>query len=256
MLPIPRLQGAANFRDVAGIASPYPTREGKRLNPGVGYRSNHLTLTRSDLEAVDTLQISTVIDLRTATEISHTPNQLPRGAETVEIDILGHTNNAANPLAGISIESPAHATRLMEKTNENFVADARMRRQFAQVFTTIADAPGAVVFHCTAGKDRTGWVAAIWQLAAGMSTTDVLADYMVTNEYLAEAIVATRRRLIQTHGDSVAASRIVIHSVQERFLQAGLAAMSDTYGDAQGYLSRGLGLDQSTIERLRTKLLT
>ncbi|HCN46154.1 MAG TPA: autotransporter outer membrane beta-barrel domain-containing protein, partial [Pseudomonas sp.] len=153
-LDTPRLAGMDNFRDIAGTTTAYTTANDGTMRSGVFYRSNALTPTASDLATLNTLGISNVYDLRTASEIAATPDTLPAGAVYQNIDIIGSTTSGAN-VTSISFTSAAQAVAMMEETNRAFVSDSGMRSQFAVLFNELAGADGAALFHCTAGKDRT-----------------------------------------------------------------------------------------------------
>ncbi|MFC7754621.1 tyrosine-protein phosphatase [Tsukamurella soli] len=200
-LHTPRLQGADNFRDVAGTVGAYPTAGGGHLRPGVDYRSNALILTPADQATVTRLGITTDIDLRTASEIAAAPDRLPAGVKYVNIDILGRSAFGTDQeKAFASVTSPDAAREVMRKLNISFVDDAYERAQYKRVLLTVLNAPGPVVFHCTSGKDRTGWTSAILQLTAGVSHADVMRDYLATNRYSARSITAATTAIAAKKG--------------------------------------------------------
>ena len=77
--------------------------------------------------------------------------------------------------------------KLMQETNRAFVGDAGMRAQFGTLFNELASVDAAQLLHCTAGKDRTGWAAAVLQSIAGVDSATIMSDYLATNEYSAES---------------------------------------------------------------------
>ena len=110
--------------------------------------------------------------------------------------------------------------------------------------------------YCTEGKDRTGWVSAILQLIAGVDRETVIAEYLISNDRRAEIIdrgVAQARKARGRTAAEITRIRLV---VAESYLRAGLDELESRYGDLHGYLTDGLGLDEPTIERLRTRLRT
>lgn len=254
-LRTPRLASVDNFRDLAGLDAPYAVTGG-HLRAETVYRSNALELSDADLATIENLGITQVIDLRTPSEIQQHPDRVPAGANYVNIDILGGGTTAANPNADFKVDSAAGAATMLEQLNRGFVEDPGMRGQFAKVLTTVAEADGPVLFHCTAGKDRAGWTAAILQLTAGASEQDVMANYLATNDYSAQRIQATTEQIRAAKGEQAAEAYQVLLGVQPSFLQTGLDAMKAQYGDVDGYLSKGLGLDAATIEKLKKKLVT
>lgn len=250
LLDTPRLQGIDNFRDVAGITTAYTTAHDGTMRAGVFYRSNALTPTAADLAILNGLGIKAVYDLRTPSEIAATPDTMISGATYQNIDIIGSTTSGAN-ITNISFKSAADAIAMMEQTNRAFVSDAGMRGQFNQLFNELASTDGAQLFHCTAGKDRTGWTAAVLQSIAGVDNATIMANYLATNDYTAARVAATLKAL----PPSMAAIYEPLLGVQASYLQAGLDEVTAEYGSMDNYLKQGLGLSQETIYVLRGKLV-
>jgi len=249
-LDTPRLQGIDNFRDIAGITTAYTTAHDGTMRSGVFYRSNALTPTASDLATLNSLGIKAVYDLRTPSEIAATPDTMLSGATWQNIDIIGSTTSGAN-ITNISFKSAADAIAMMEQTNRAFVSDAGMRGQFGVLFNELASVDAAQLFHCTAGKDRTGWTAAVLQSIAGVDNATIMANYLATNDYTAARVAATLKAL----PPSMAAIYEPLLGVQASYLQAGLDEVTAQYGNMDNYLKHGLGLSQETIYVLRGKLV-
>ena len=108
--------------------------------------------------------------------------------------------------------------------------------------------------HCTAGKDRTGWGVALLQLASGVGMDDVLADYLASNEPMRRAYGPMLDAFAAEGGDAQSLAHMMI--VEPDYLDAALTLMRARFGDLDGYLERGLGLDADDVDRLRRRLLT
>lgn len=249
-LDTPRLRGMDNFRDVAGTIQAYTTDHDGVMRAGVFYRSNALTPTAADLATLNGLDIGAVYDLRTPSEIAATPDTLPSGAVYRNIDIIGSTTSGAN-ITNIAFTSAGQARAMMQETNRAFVSDAGMRGQFGVLFNALANADGAALFHCTAGKDRTGWTAAVLQSIAGVDQATLMANYLATNDYTAARMAAT----LKTMPPAMAAIYQPLLGVEASYLQAGLDQVAAQYGSMDNYLKQGLGLSQETIYVLRGKLV-
>lgn len=249
-LDTPRLTGIDNFRDLAGTTTVYTTANDGVMRAGVFYRSNALTPTASDLAVLNGLGISNVYDLRTPSEIAATPDTLPTGAVYQNIDIIGSTTSGSN-VTNISFTSAAQAVAMMEETNRAFVSDSGMRSQFAVLFNELAAADGAALFHCTAGKDRTGWTAAVLLSIAWVDSATIMQNYLATNDYTAARVAAT----LAAMPSSMAAIYAPLLGVQASYLQAGLDEVIAEYGSMDNYLKEGLGLSQETIYVLRGKMV-
>ncbi|MBS4078289.1 tyrosine-protein phosphatase [Pseudomonas rustica] len=249
-LDTPRLKSIDNFRDVAGITTAYSTAHDGTMRAGVFYRSNAITPSAADLATLNSLGIKAVYDLRTPSEIAGTPDTMLNGATYQNIDIIGATTSGSN-ITNISFNSAADAVAMMEQTNRAFVNDAGMRRQFGTLFNALASVDAAQLFHCTAGKDRTGWTAAVLQSIAGVDNATIMANYLATNDYTAARVAATLKAM----PPSMAAVYGPLLGVQASYLQAGLDEVTAQYGTMDNYLKQGLGLSQETIYVLRGKLV-
>lgn len=249
-LDTPRLKSIDNFRDVAGITTAYSTAHDGTMRAGVFYRSNAITPSAADLATLNSLGIKAVYDLRTPSEIAGTPDTMLNGAKYQNIDIIGATTSGSN-ITNISFNSAADAVAMMEQTNRAFVNDAGMRSQFGTLFNALASVDAAQLFHCTAGKDRTGWTAAVLQSIAGVDNATIMANYLATNDYTAARVAATLKAM----PPSMAAVYGPLLGVQASYLQAGLDEVTAQYGTMDNYLKQGLGLSQETIYVLRGKLV-
>ncbi|MGE8066215.1 tyrosine-protein phosphatase [Pseudomonas sp. NPDC089569] len=249
-LDTPRLRSIDNFRDIAGTTTAYTTANDGTMRSGVFYRSNALTPSAADLATLNSLGIKAVYDLRTPSEIAATPDTLPSGASYTNIDIIGATTSGSN-VTTVSFHSAAEAIAMMQDTNRAFVSDAGMRSQFGKLFNELAGVDGAALFHCTAGKDRTGWTAAVLLSIAGVDSATIMSNYLATNQYTAARVAAT----LAAMPPSMAAIYAPLLGVDASYLQAGLDQVTAQYGSMDNYLKQGLGLSQETIYVLRGKMV-
>lgn len=247
-----RLASADNFRDVAGPDAAYVAADGVPLRRGVAYRSNELQLTDADAATISGLGVSAIYDLRTAHEVEAHPDAEVPGATWHHLEVGG-----IPMLALESLDSREAADEVMRSVYRSFVEAPEARAAFAQLLRHVADAEdGATLFHCAAGKDRTGWAAALLLHVAGVDEATVLEDYLLTNSFSS----ATRERylgLVREHlGEDKVPVFEVAMVVDEGFLREAYDAVAREYGDLDGYLREGLGLEASTVERLRGRLRT
>nr|WP_218583276.1 tyrosine-protein phosphatase [Pseudomonas atagonensis] len=249
-LDTPHLRSIDNFRDIAGITTAYSTAHDGTMRAGVFYRSNALTPSPADLATLNSLGIKAVYDLRTPSEIAGTPDTMLTGATYQNIDIIGSTTSGSN-ITTVSFKSAADAIAMMQETNRAFVSDAGMRGQFGKLFNELASVDAAQLFHCTAGKDRTGWTAAVLQSIAGVDSATIMANYLATNDYTAARVAATLKAL----PPSMASIYAPLLGVEASYLQAGLDEVTAQYGSMDNYLKQGLGLSQETIYVLRGKMV-
>ncbi len=242
------LTSVLNFRDVAGAG--LTLSDGEQMARGVVYRSGKLaSLSSTESELLAGLGLTDIFDLRSPSVAERTPDEAVDGA----------TNHLVNLFAGDSAtsgnnDSVAGAQEHMRAIYRQFVASEAQRDRLAVLLEDIAVAEGPVLVHCTAGKDRTGWVAAMLQYIAGASDQDVMAEYLASNNYRADLVAERYAKTQAKEGTLQADIERVGDEVDASYLQAGLDEVAQRYGDLEGYLQDGLGLTDTTISQLRAKL--
>jgi len=231
------LVGASNFRDLGG----YLTRDGRRLRWGRLYRSAHLAhLTPQDLAALQALGVTRSADFRGLAEsqhLSYSWPQLTRHALVVEPTVVQRAQAMLESGEGLTV---AATEELMHDTYRSFVQTYSPR--FAQFFTLLQQGDAPLVFHCTAGKDRTGWAAALLLTALGVDEEQIMQDYLLTNSLF--------RRPAQMYGHMSAEVLDVLWRVQPSFLMASVELARAQHGSVDRYLSEALGVDAQVRKRL------
>lgn len=236
------LSGASNFRDLGG----YTGADGRAVRWRRLFRSDHLAaLTPQDAEVLRTLGVGRTFDLRGVAERAAVPYQLP-GVRQVPLPIEPTVVQRMKDLidAGQQV-TPAHTVELMQHTYRAFVHDNAAR--FATLFEHLLDSDEPLVFHCTAGKDRTGFAAALILLALEVPREVVMQDYLLTNDLYQMPVL----------DDSRAPREVlnVLWRVQEAFLDAALQAVDQDFGGADQYLARELHLSPAARQQLRALYL-
>lgn len=247
-----RLASADNFRDVTGPDVAYVAADGTPLRRGVAYRSNELQLTAADVSTLHGLRVGTILDLRHQHEIDAHPDAVVPGAEWQHLEVRGIPMDAVTDL-----HDRATAHDVMLRVYRGFVDEPGAREAFAGVLRHVADAGDrAVLFHCTAGKDRTGWAAALLLHLAGVDDATIREDYLLTNTFSS----ATREKYLGMVREHLGEDKVEVYErvmvADEEYLRAGYDAVAAAYGDRAGYVRDGLGLDAGTLARLRARLRT
>ncbi|WP_205809781.1 tyrosine-protein phosphatase [Burkholderia sp. Ac-20365] len=248
--PTPRLATLENFRDVGGTAAGYPTVDGRVVRRNAFFRSNALTENTADAAVLNSLGIAAVYDLRTPGEIERASDVLPANAQYMKINVTGRED-----LMMPAADSAGSAASAMENAQRQYVMDPVHRMAFGSLLSQLASTPGPQLIHSRAGKDRAGWAAALLLSIANVPFDIIMQDYLLSNTYLANSISASVEARRQEGGDLAANIEKTLASVQSSFLQASFDQVQASYGTMSGYLTRGLGLAQSTVDNLRDRLL-
>ncbi|MFF3020930.1 tyrosine-protein phosphatase [Streptomyces sp. NPDC057939] len=238
------LEGTANFRDAGG----YRTTNGQWVRMGEIYRSDALDkLTANDLAKLQRLRVRTVFDLRMEDERSKDPDKVPAGAKYVVADVFAGSGSFQS-----LPRTPEEAVKAMIEAEKNMVSGEGGKKAYTQVFEGVRnDRARSVLFHCTAGKDRTGWANAALLTALGVPRATVEADYLASNDYRKAANDAILSHLPPQQ----AAVYKPLLDVRPEYLNAGYDEVKAKYGTFDRYLKDGLGIDSRELRELRRDLL-
>lgn len=237
------LRGAVNLRDMGG----YVGAEGRRLRWGRLYRGDQLAeLDDTDVEQLQAIGLRSLCDLRAESERAQKPNRISGAPITVHnIGFMPHGGDAL--LAGARDGSLGVAdieTRVID-IYQRFVTE--QTAVFGCLLRLLADAPLPLLYHCTSGRDRTGWASAVILLVLGASRDTVALDYALSNDY--------RRDLTFQVGGGVDASIMsALTQAHPRYLSAAFACIDQHWGTDAAYLRDGLGCTDEQ-QHLRTRLL-
>lgn len=253
--PSLQLGTAPNFRDIGG----YRTVGGQWVRQGLAYRSDQMDrLSDEDLRLFAALRPAAVADLRTATERQREPDRVPAGARYVVLDVAA---DSVDSLGGDLRQAMAQIARgegeaLLVSANREFVSLPSARQSYAALIRLMLASDGPVVFHCTAGKDRTGWATAIVLTLLGVPREAVMDDYLRSNAALAGKNQATLAALAKSTSSINPAFLEPVLTVRPRYIEAAFNEVDREYGSFEAYALRGLGLGHDELAALKAKFLT
>jgi protein-tyrosine phosphatase len=239
------LQGATNFRDLGG----YTGAQGHLVRWGRLFRSEHLAnLTPQDVQHLDTLGIQRAFDFRGEQESALQAYDWPpiqRHPLPIEPTVVQRLQ--AQSLSDTTLTAD-DAVQAMQDTYRDFVRQNSPR--FAELFDHLLNDDSPLVFHCTAGKDRTGLAAVLILFALGVSMATIQDDYLLTNQHYKRAVKHTAASPTLPHE-----VLNVVWQVQPAFLEAALATIQDDHGGLAPYISQKMGLTPSALNQLRARYL-
>jgi protein-tyrosine phosphatase len=235
------LEGCHNFRDLGG----YPTRAGRQLRWRVLFRSDGLHhLTPGDVARLrGELGIAHVLDLRSSGEIA-----IDGRGRLADEDVRIHHL----PLFDETGASRADLGAKISLSDRYFLMTEHAKRPIARILATLADAQAPAVYHCAAGKDRTGIVSAVLLGLLGVADEVIVADYAATQQNL-DAIIA---RLMASEGYQAMLENLppdTLHAEPATMI-ALLERVRSKYGSMRGYV-RDLGVPDDAVARLEARLL-
>jgi len=251
ILKIPRV---SNFRDLGG----YFARDGRSVKWGQLYRSGHLAdLTPRGLDLFTNLDISTAIDFRSTYEAQRHPDRVPGGVKVIHLPVMDRANREMSQEIRKRIKN--NHMEGYSPVNSIITAYRQFPTEFTPAFKTyihaVLDAQGKpVLWHCTAGKDRTGYAAAILFRILGVDQETIYRDYLLSNQYVKRL---NKKTLAAFFARGLKAYRMIkpLMGVQLDWLKAAFDTLDEEWGSFESYISDGLGLSPSDVRQLQDVLL-
>ncbi|MBP6563175.1 MAG: tyrosine-protein phosphatase [Neisseriaceae bacterium] len=246
-----------NFRALEG----YVGHNGRALKPRTLLRSGELY----QLDAADSLrlqqdyQLRTIVDFRGTQEVDTRPNTVIPHADYHHIDIMqataGHSASMSDLMQSITHDS---AQQVMFDIYDTLVISPSAQQGYHDfIQLLLAQKEGAVLFHCFAGKDRTGMAAAIVLQLLGVAEADIMADYLATNaqrEQANAAIVAAAKGRGMDEDQLSALGQVL--RVEADYLTHAFNSMQQHYGGFANYVLAALKLKPAEMSELRRRYLS
>ncbi|WP_376698014.1 tyrosine-protein phosphatase [Listeria booriae] len=247
------LEGCFNFRDLGG----YVNLAGKTVKWGKLYRSSLLTnITEKDKDTLEKLGVSWICDLRSTSEIAAKPTPALAHIKNRHIPI-GTAKNESTESQKIDIPDDHRVYEpLMGESYRVFV---QSKDGFREIFNDIIEKEEVpFLFHCTAGKDRTGVLGALLLKLLDVPENTILADYELTNQY-ADNILGEMQGLVNAFSNSE--KKIDLENfrpmaeARPAYLEIAFDEMQKEYGSVDAYLEKGIGITPSEKAKFQTMML-
>ncbi len=245
-----RLQGIRNFRDLGG----YATTDGRTIRWGLLYRSGNLSqASDADLAYLSSLRLKLVFDFRMPSEnrLQSREYATALGARVNSLPMISDRIMQMFKSATISTPGEQHkidAEDLLIEMYRCFVTDSLS--QCSEIIQTISDPANLPsLYHCSQGKDRTGFVSAITLLALGVSRKTVFNDFMLSSRYITPD---DEGQILSSLNPALKQSLL---KTRREHLEAAFETIDERYGSMDTYLGEGLGLNENSLAKLRNPLL-
>lgn len=244
-----QFSGTKNFRDLGG----YPTIDGRTVRWGVLYRSDSLhKLTRKDLQKLASLEIARVFDFRSENEVAHEPDRLPDGVKLMLLPMLDASTKVWHEQRNDMVKNMKTLNPAEFLCTTNSELATKFTPEYTLFYHELLESKGSpVLFHCAAGKDRTGFAAATLLRILGVPCNIILQDYLLTNRYLLDAFKWSLLIGAFLKGKKFADGIRGFMIADEIYLKAAFDALEVEYGSFENYVHNGLGLTDQDIECLK-----
>lgn len=248
------LEGAHNFRDLGGMK----TKEGKRVKFGLIYRADKLSeITENDIEKLQNLGIKTICDLRTSSETTEEPDNIPSNASfayfhlPVGKDSLMGGGGEKEMIKEIKKFDAQKSADFMTVATRDFAVN--FKDSYKSLYRKLNKNETPLVYHCTAGKDRTGVATALLLDVLGVSKEDIYADYLMSNYYR----YAENEEMLEKaafYGIDHETLRPFM-DVRKAYLDEAYAQITSEYNSVENYFIEGLGFSKEELVQLRSLIL-
>lgn len=249
------LKGSDNFRDLGGL----PAADGKHIKWGLFYRSDKLSdLTGKDIALLSNLGLKTVVDLRSEEEISEAPDVLPQDVDYLHLPIYNEAEDTSN-IKGQILDGTfgvEDADNLLVEVNRLFATSEAYRFQkFVDLFINGDELP--LVYHCTSGKDRTGFATYLILHTLGVDSALIFDEYLMSNYYRyrrnkRNMRLANLGQYVKKVNPDVLKPLML---VDPKYLQAAVNAIREEYGTVDNFVSTQYGLTDNVKLELRERYL-
>lgn len=261
-----RLDGVSNSRQLGG----YICQDGRKIKQNTLLRTGELcglTIDGAKMLA-EQYGVKNIIDFRMESERTGAVDREVPGAKNTWISVMEMSDYGVEiqDVFRAAVELKMDRTQAMlENAKAGFAAKMydrilltdRAKRGYLQFFRILlSQKDGAVLWHCSAGKDRAGLASALLLYALGADGETIMADYMLSSEsYREKAEFMAAFAGVNNLNEEAVQDAIAMVSVLPEYLNRAFEAITDEYGSVHSYLNKALGVSDKDIERLRDRFL-
>ena len=244
-----------NLRDLGG----HVTGNGAVVRRGLVYRSGQLSPMSPDgVEQIASLGLKNVFDLRTHEEVRARPDEIPPGVNYHALDVLAE--KALDPAQFLAVLlQPERANvelgdgkveAVLKQVYREFVFLPSAKQAYGEMFASLARPDQLpALFHCTAGKDRTGWAAAALLTLLGVPRETVMADFLRSNDHVIPLYQKEIDAFVAAGGER--SILLALAGVKPEYLDASFDEVEQRHGTIEGYFADALGIDSAFQETMR-----
>lgn len=239
-----------NLRDLGS----YQTQDGKHVKKGYFFRSSRLMdFDKEELEILNSLHIKKIYDLRSKEEVKDAPDPELKGAEYIHSSAAARVDGTeVNFSPATLIAENVYSKESNDEFTHKVYGNLPFSYAYKRIFEDIVAGNVPILFHCSAGKDRTGIAAILILLALGVDEETAMYDYMLTNEYRKEYIDHFKTVFPLTRIDGELAGMLLAYEgVTYTNADYSLKRIKEKYASYDEYFEKEYNLDKFALQRLR-----
>ena len=240
------------YRDLGGIKN----KEGKTIKRNFLFRSADLSKIRGKtLQQLKELHLYKIIDLRTSMEISEKPNKAISGVKYIHIPLFNEKTVGITHEKDLGIKEMLQALPDMASLYRNMVTNEYSVAQLKRIIHEITDSDGfPILFHCTAGKDRTGIVALILLSILDVNEDELFKDYLCEiKKHKFKSLGLYLLSMLVTGNRALASKVRSLYLADEKYLTAAIQAINEKYGSMDAFIKNELDISDISKEEFKSK---
>ena len=244
-----------NIRELGGLT----VKDGRHIKYGKLFRGGSLIrLTEEDVDIVKSFHLTDIIDFRSESEFLSLPDYQLEGVRMHNVPVLPKSTDdearkrikSADGNLLWFLEDQTSGFEHLRKVYREFVTTKEGVYAFSKFFEIISQENVVTYFHCSQGKDRTGFAAYLFEIALGVSEQDALEDYLLSNVAMEKRAEALLRSVEYKpfYNEEYKKNLTDVFSTKVEYIQSAIDAMNELYGSTIGFITKGLGVN---IDRLK-----
>jgi len=240
------LDGATNFRDLGG----YEASNGSKIKKGLVFRSDHLSnLTIEDINILKELGIKTICDFRSDVELIENPSLFNQNSSPKLLHIPIKTLGTQD-LQELSSRENVTSEELANALQDHYVLYVNQHKEkYSQFLKNVAFGDIPIVFHCFAGKDRTGYASLLLLGLMGVKKDIIIEDYLLTNEYYKGPTSGSN------WNDIVSDKIKPLFEARTDYINAAFNEIESSYEKIEDFAVKELNIDLEVIDIIKDKIL-
>ncbi|MFC6322558.1 tyrosine-protein phosphatase [Companilactobacillus baiquanensis] len=248
------LEAGINFRELGG----YETAAGKKVKYHKIIRSAGLDkLTDNDLNFLSNYGLKTDVDFRSQTEIDKSPDRIPTGTKYVSLPVFREDLTEASQIEDSVIPEidfdPTNGYEHMLDVYKEIVTEDQSKKAYRNFFDELlgnSNDSDVLLFHCSAGKDRTGMGAVFFLYTLGVPLPTIKQDYLLTNQ-ANKGYVANILKQVEKRDASLVESIRALMTVSENYLAVAESVIKETSGSLNNYIRNELHVSENQVSDLQ-----
>lgn len=249
------LSTTPNAHDLGGIR----TKNGQHIRQNRLIRSAALTrLNHHDKWLLDKRQhVKVILDFRSSGEIKRAPDVKSPGARHIHLSVMSSPDFGVHTISQYANQLAAKQPNFMEQFYQKMVLEPHCVEAYRTMFHyLLKQRSGAILYHCTYGKDRTGVATMLILSSLGVPRTTIMKNYLASNHYLKKTTAKEYRQMRHyTRNPTVLRNLTRSKAARSTYLNAAYSAIDRHNGTMKHYLHRQMRLSNHDIRQLRTQYL-